>query len=231
MASDDKALTFVGQIMDAYNAAEKAGSDALRYALECGKHLNAAKADVGKSKWKKWRDKNLPAVSEETERLYRRLAEAVGKKPDVLASCTSIRKAMEVLAKYNLKDMSPKPPRTTPRRQAAESGNGVTGLPPPEPDTGSPDLTAMLENSAVDEIGKALQDADKLVEFGTAVITRMSPNEVCDALTQTWKVAEIIDLQHRLVDYIDEQRKKQNVAATSGDATNGRLVVTQASTN
>ena len=38
----DKALQYVGPIMDAYNAAEKAGATALGYALECGKQLSAA---------------------------------------------------------------------------------------------------------------------------------------------------------------------------------------------
>src|SRR6516162_5450195 len=109
--STDNALQYVGPIMDAYNAAEKAGANALGYALECGKHLNTAKADVGNGKWKKWCGEKLK-VSEETERAsIADLLKPSRKKPDVFAACKSIRKAMEELAKYNLKDMTLKPPR------------------------------------------------------------------------------------------------------------------------
>ena len=46
----DKALELVGPIMDAYNAAEKAGASALGYALECGKQLSAAHKTVTAAK-------------------------------------------------------------------------------------------------------------------------------------------------------------------------------------
>jgi hypothetical protein len=53
----DKALSLVGPIITAYNAAEKAGADALRHALECGKHLCTAyetvTAEKGKGKWRR----------------------------------------------------------------------------------------------------------------------------------------------------------------------------------
>jgi hypothetical protein len=182
--------------MDAYNAAEKAGSNALRYALECGKHLNAAMKDVGNGKWKKWRDQNLPAVSEETERLYRRLAEALAKKPDVFASCNSIRKAMEVLAKYNLKDMTLKPPRPKP----AESGNGVTGLAPPEHDTPSTDPAVVLGEIAADEIIANI-DTDKLVDVAKASIVKLSPDKVSAALIEAWTAEQLRDLIKRVNAY------------------------------
>jgi hypothetical protein len=52
--STDNALQYVGPIMDAYNAAEKAGASSLGYALECGKQLSAAHKTVtaAKGKWK-----------------------------------------------------------------------------------------------------------------------------------------------------------------------------------
>ena len=40
MTTKDSALAFVGQIMTAYKAAEKAGASALEAALECGSYLN-----------------------------------------------------------------------------------------------------------------------------------------------------------------------------------------------
>ena len=48
--ANDKALSLVGPIMDAYNAAEKAGASALGYALECGKQLSAAHKTVTAAK-------------------------------------------------------------------------------------------------------------------------------------------------------------------------------------
>jgi hypothetical protein len=165
---------------------------------------------VGKGKWKKWREQNLPTVSEETERLYRRLADAVAKKEDVFAKCKSIRNAMEVLAKYNLKDMTLKPPRaTTPR--ITQTGNTVTALQPLEAATTSAGLEAELENAAADEIISNIRDAEKLEDVAKATIAKLSPDKVCDALTQAWNVADIIDLQHRLVDYIEEQRAEEKL--------------------
>jgi hypothetical protein len=178
--STDKALSLVGEIMDDYDKAELAGACALKCALDCGKNLNLAKKAVGNGKWKKWREQHLPKVSEETERLYRRLAEAVAKKEDVFCSCNSIRKAMEELAKYNLKDMTLKPPRPT-RPTAAQSGNGVTALQPPEADTPPTGLKAELENAAADEIIVSI-DADKLEEVAKASIAKLSPDKVCDAI-------------------------------------------------
>ena len=221
--STDNALTLVGPIMDAYNAAEKAGSNALRQALECGWHLNDAMKAVGKFKWKKWREQNLPAVSEETERLYRRLAEALAKKEDVFTDCNSIRKAMEKLAKYNLKDMTLKPPRTspprtTPRRKAVESGNTVTGLQPPEPDTTTTGLEAELENAAADEIIGNIHDAEKLEDVAKATIAKLSPDKVCDALIGAWDDEQIIDLQNLLVRYLNEKEKVPATSTSSRDA-------------
>ena len=200
MASDDKALQYVGPIMEAYNAAEKAGASALGYALECGKHLNAAKADVGNGKWKKWCGEKLK-VSEETERLYRRLAEALAKKPDVFASCNSIRKAMEELAKYNLKDMTLKPPRPE-RPTPAQSGNGVTGLQPPEADTPPTGLKAELENAAADEIIVSIDDTDKLEEVAKASIVKLTPDKVSAALIEAWNAEQLSALASRLTAHL-----------------------------
>src|SRR5262249_51166294 len=131
--STDNALTFVGPIMDAYNAAEKAGASALRYALECGKHLNLAKENVEevKGKWKQWREKNLPTVSEETERVYRRLAEAVAKKADVFAKCKSIRDALQHLSALD-ENLERKP--EGPKKRTTRTGSTATGLLPPDAD-------------------------------------------------------------------------------------------------
>ena len=162
--STDNALKYVGPIMDAYHAAEKAGADALRSALECGKQLSAAyktvEAASGKGKWKKWCGKNLPDVSEETERVYRRLADAVALKEDVFAKCKSIRDAIKHLSTLD-DDLNPKPPR--PRRpRKVQTGSSAAGLQPPEPDTTAAGLEAELESAAADEIISNIRDAEKL---------------------------------------------------------------------
>jgi hypothetical protein len=179
--------------MDAYNAAEKAGASALGYALECGKHLNAAKKDVGKGKWKKWCENNLPAVSEETERVYRRLAEALAKKEDVFAACKSIRDALQHLSGLD-ENLEPKPKK--PRTQ--RTGSSATGLHPPETDTTSTGLKAELENAAADEIVVSI-DTDKLEEVAKASLVKLSPDKVCDALTKAWTADQLHDLAKRVI--------------------------------
>jgi len=197
--STDNALTFVGPIMDAYNAAEKAGANALRYALECGKHLNLAKENVeaAKGKWKKWREQNLPAVSEETERVYRRLAEAVAKKEDVFANCKSIRDAIKHLSGLD-ENLEPKPaPAKKPRK--SQTGSSATGLEPTQTDTISV-LEAELENAA-DEIISNIHDADKLEDVAKASIIKLSPDKVYTALTQAWDRDQLRDLIKRLMSF------------------------------
>jgi len=197
--SKDNPLTFVGPIMDAYNAAEKAGAGALRYALECGKHLNLAKENVeaAKGKWKKWREQNLPAVSEETERVYRRLAEAVAKKEDVFANCKSIRDAIKHLSGLD-ENLEPKPaPAKKPRK--SQTGSSATGLEPTQTDTISV-LEAELENAA-DEIISNIHDADKLEDVAKASIIKLSPDKVYTALTQAWDRDQLRDLIKRLMSF------------------------------
>jgi hypothetical protein len=105
--SDDVALSLVGPIKAAYDAAEKAGESALTSALECGKHLSSAKETVEKSrgKWKRWREKNLPGVSEETERVA---AEWLGSewrgKDASLAMCHAVKDSK------NPQALEPRPP-------------------------------------------------------------------------------------------------------------------------
>jgi hypothetical protein len=185
----DNALSFVGQIMTAYKAVMKAEGQALKYAIECGVALNLAKENVEstkpKGKWKDWLAEHCKEIPPRTERLYRQLASAVAEDADIFADCESIRDAVKKLHKSDDEDNSD----SGDDADEQESGNA---LPPPKP--ASEDLTSMLENCAVDEIGKALQDADKLDEFETAVITRMTPDKVSNALTKAWSADQLRDL-------------------------------------
>ena len=91
----DGALAFVGQIMTEHKAVLKADGEALKHAIECGKYLNLAKENVvaAKGKWGKWREENVPEISQQTVSLYMRLAE----NEEAVAECTSIRDADLVL--------------------------------------------------------------------------------------------------------------------------------------
>lgn len=200
----DSALSFVGQINKAYEAAEKAGASALSAALECGYYLNLAFENVeaakGKGKWNQWRKANLDKVSEETERLYRRLAEAVAKKEDFFAKCKSIRDAMKHLAKYEYDDdgnLKLKPERK--RTSKPRIGNTVTALTPPEPATPATGLEAELENAAADEIISNIQDdPDKLEEVAQRSIAKLSADKICGALTKALSGEQLRDLIGRL---------------------------------
>jgi hypothetical protein len=198
----DSALAFVGQIITAYNAAEKAGASALSYALECGKYLNLAKGNViaEKGKWKGWREKNLPTVSEETERLYRRLADAVAEKENVFEKCKSIRDAIKYLSGLD-GNLNQKPAK--PRSSSSKTGSSATGLSPPDADTPSTGLEAELENAAAGEIINSIQDdADKLEEVVKASIAKLTPDKVCGALTKAWGADQLRDLTRRLNTYL-----------------------------
>ena len=196
----DNALSFVGQIMTAYNAVMKAEGQALKYAIECGEALNLAKENVEstkpKGKWKDWLKEHCKGIEPRTERLYRQLATAVADDPDIFAGCESIRSAVKKLNESDDEDEEDSgdehegnDAESDAEDNAEESGNA---LPLTKP--ASEDLTSMLQNSAVDEIGKALQDANKLDEVETAVITRMTPDKVSSALTKAWTADQLRDL-------------------------------------
>jgi hypothetical protein len=206
MANDDKALSFVGQIIAAYNAAEKAGASALNHALECGKYLSLAFENVetatGKGKWKKWREANLRTVSEETERVYRRLADAVAKKPDIFAKCKSIRDAIKRRSEFD-ENLDPKPERKRVTSKKAGSGSTAAGLDAPETDTPSTGLKAELENAAADEIIANLE-GDALEEVAARSVAKLTPEKVCEVLKEAWAEDQLRDLRSRLNTYLSE---------------------------
>jgi hypothetical protein len=168
-----------------------------------------------KGKWKKWREENLREVSEETERLYRRLADAVAQDENFFVKCKSIRAAMKHLAKYEDKDgkLVLKPER--PRQQRSRSGNDVTGLTPPETDTPSTGLEAELENAAADEIIGSI-DADKLEEVAKASIAKLTPDKVCVTLVDGWhddgvKLNQLVKL---INEHLDKKRLRAPITGT-----------------
>jgi hypothetical protein len=205
----DNALAFVGQIMTAYKAVVKAEGQALKHAIECGVALNLAKENVESTKpkgiWKAWLAEHCPEIKPRTERLSRQLASAIADDPDIFADCDSIRSAVEKLNGSDdaddAKDEASEDDRNADADEDKQSGNA---LPPRKSasDFEHDDLTSMLENCAVDEIGKALADADKLDEFQAATISRLTPEKVCEALAKAWNVDQLRDLSKRLGDHL-----------------------------
>jgi hypothetical protein len=185
----DNALAFVGQIKTEHKAVLKADGEALKHAIECGKYLNLAKENVvaAKGKWGKWRDENIPEISQQTASLYMRLAE----NEDQAAKCTSIRQADELLralssnSRSNTSDKShgeaTDDAATDEADNADEANNALLAR-----KGASPDLTATLQNLAVDEVCTALISAwdeqhirelcDRLRDhFTKSVIERRTP--------------------------------------------------------
>jgi hypothetical protein len=194
--SKDNALSFVGQIMTAYKAVMKAEGSALKYAIECGEALNLAKENVEstkpKGKWKDWLAEHCKEIPPRTERLYRQLASAVAEDADIFADCESIRDAVKKLNESDDEDEEDSGDEDQGDDSESDEDESGNALPLTKP--ASEDLTSMLQNSAVDEIGKALQDANKLDEVETAVITRMTPDKVSSALTKAWTADQLRDL-------------------------------------
>jgi hypothetical protein len=185
----NNALSFVGQIKTAYKAVLKAEGEALKYAIVCGEALNRAKENIEstkpKGKWKDWLAEHCSEINPRTERLYRQLAEAVAKNPDIFADCESIRDAVKKVQGNDDEEEensdSNDESEDSEDEEDEESGNALPQW------TGTKDLTDLMKVSEVDEIGIALNDADKFEEVAKASIVKLSPDKVCDALTQAWR--------------------------------------------
>jgi hypothetical protein len=158
---NNNALAFVGQIKTEHKAVLRADGEALKHAIECGKYLNLAKENVlaAKGKWTKWREENIPEISQQTASLYMRLAE----NEDQAAKCSSIRQADELLRALSSNSRSSDKSEgefdsdnaDRPDDDAADATNNALLV----RQGASPDLKATLQNAAVDEVCAALIDA------------------------------------------------------------------------
>jgi hypothetical protein len=158
----DNALSFVGQIMTVYKAVMKAEGGALQHAIECGKYLALAKENVEaakpKRKWSAWLSEHCPDIHRNTAALYMRLADNA----EEIADCTSIREAdMKLRQPSRCGDGDSD--ESDAQRVVQEDEDGEISA-----DTKaalllqsrtSPDLVALLQNTAVDEVCTALIDA------------------------------------------------------------------------
>jgi hypothetical protein len=168
MEAKDNALAFVGQIMTAYKAIMKAEGSALERAVECGKYLALAKENVEaakpKRKWSAWLAEHCPEIHRNTAALYMRLADP--ENADAIADCTSIREADVKLRKPQPDDESGEDD-ASPDDEADDDADADAQRVVQHAGA-SPDLTATLQNVAVDEVCAALTqawDADQLQEL------------------------------------------------------------------
>jgi hypothetical protein len=161
-------LSYVPQIMDAYDKAAKASKGSLAYAIEAGDLLNSAKKALGKTgKWLRWLGHNLPDVPQETASLYMRLAEnkdvidqqrvasAIGE------GALSIRAAAKFIPQSaTAKAAAAKRAATLAEKNAVAAANQIEDL---------------LRDLAVDEVYTALKsthDVGYLLELGEMILER-----------------------------------------------------------
>jgi hypothetical protein len=175
----DSALSFVGQIKTEHKAVLKADGEALKHAIECGKYLNLAKENVvaAKGKWGKWREENIPEISQQTASLYMRLAE----NEESIAECTSIRGADVALRLLN----APADPSGASDADGGdeatdnETNNALLVRTP-----ASADLTTTLQNVDVDEVYSALTstwERDQLRTLVTRLLVYINKPSSSDA--------------------------------------------------
>jgi hypothetical protein len=201
----DSASVFVGDILRTYKAAKRVEGEALKAAMECGKYLNLAQENVkaDKGKWLPWLKQNCPEISQQTASLYMRLADP--ENLDKLVGVKTIRDADAALRKPRDEDGDGD-------GDSDDNADGETNNALLKSQPVSPDLKDLIQNCGADEIAIVLQDAGKFDKFETALIARMSPEKVCDALTKVWCADDIKDLRTRLGAYLSTQTSTQDTS-------------------
>jgi hypothetical protein len=166
--SEEKAASYVPQIKAAYGALLASHKKNLAHALTLGSLLNDAKTALGKKgKWTEWLAEYCPQISHRTANVYMKLAKHKDKFTDETNSQRAAIKALDgdfgvggavsiVNAEDEKKDDEPtneEEPDDEPTSCDVESGEMIpTGVSPD-------DLSALLQNLAVDELCTALIDA------------------------------------------------------------------------
>jgi hypothetical protein len=164
-----------GLINAAHHDVVEANKTSISRAIEAGTMLRACKETVGHGGWMKWLAENCPDISEETARLYMRLAdpknvwklEREAEQNGNAVADLSIRGAAKAI----------RPPQTA-EQKAARAARAARAAQP-----ASPDLGAMLENSA--------------------------PDELAHVVIGKWDLTQIADLATRLNDYLIQQQQQQ----------------------
>jgi len=193
--ANDNALSFVGKIMTAYKAAEKARGTGLKHAIECGEYLNLAKENLkevkSKQKWSSWLKEHCPEIHQNTAALYMRLAE----KKDKIADCKSIRDA----------DMQLRKPRDPKPESHSDKPNSDEAVDDAGDDEDADDDEAADDDDA-DNSQRVVKRAGASPDLKEC-LQNVDVDEVFGALTSTWERAQLSALVTRLFAYIRELDK------------------------
>jgi hypothetical protein len=143
----------------AHRAVVQANKTSIEKAIEAGTILKACKDSVGHGGWSKWLYDNCRDISDETARLYMRLAdeknapklEEAAKQNGNAVADLSVRGAAKLLAKPQTPETKAKRTATIAAKKAEAEANFRHAL--------SSDLTGHLKAVAPDEVFKALKDA------------------------------------------------------------------------
>lgn len=163
----DKALSYVPQIMAAYDKVINATNGSLNHAIEAGELLNSAKAVIAKGKWLRWLGHNLPTIPQTTASLYMRLAEnkTVIDKQRVASAIEEGKLSIRAAAK--LIPQSAKAMETAAKRKATLAENKAVAA--------AKQLEVLLQDLAVDEVYTALRnthDVEYLLALAHMILER-----------------------------------------------------------
>lgn len=137
-------------INNAHHEVIAATKNSLEHAMTAGEILKACKKTVGHGAWEKWLNDNCPEISEETARVYMRLAknsDAIKKAAEQngsTAAVSSVRGALKLIRK-------PQTPEQIAARRARRTAKAAG-----KTNAGIEDL---LPGLAPDEVYEALKDA------------------------------------------------------------------------
>jgi hypothetical protein len=146
----------ITQINAAHDAVVESGKSSLTNAIRAGELLVSAKECVEHGEWTQWLADNCPNISEETARLYMRLAknedkiEKAAEQNGNAVADLSVRGAAKLISKK--------------REGATVKKKGGA----------SPDLPTLLKNVGPDELSIAIKQADWAVEEIRKLITKLT---------------------------------------------------------
>lgn len=153
-------------INEAHKAVVAAQQTSLQHAITAGTTLRACKEAIPHGEWTEWLEKNCPDISEETARLYMRLAdpknadrlEAAAEENGNAVAGLSVRGAAKLLARPQTEEQKAKRKRSADNKANHEAHAAARAS-----------IEEQVKALAPDEVFKALQDAhweiDKLREL------------------------------------------------------------------
>jgi len=154
----------------AHRAVVQANKTSIEKAIEAGTILRACKDSVGHGAWSKWLYDNCRDISDETARLYMRLAdeknapklEEAAKQNGNAVADLSVRGAAKLLAKPQTEEQNAKRKRSADNKAANKANHEAHAA-------ARASIEEQVKALAPDEVFKALQDAhweiDKLREL------------------------------------------------------------------